>query len=181
MDKSFCFFFQKEGRLFFFEKKNQKIFADCIAYLPASAVRVSSAGTIGRLAPLYCRRGRNGPEHTRSIQWRMLVKTTLFAAVTALALTGGVAMAQTATDTTTTTQSATAPEPAPVSGTLSTTRTHDAVDAYGNRVDSKQSTYRNTNGVAEDTRTTTQTMAPPPPPVSSTTSTSTSETTDAPR
>jgi hypothetical protein len=113
----------------------------------------------------------------------MLVKTTLFAAVTALALTGGVAMAQTATDTTTTTQSATAPEPAPVSGTLSTTRTHDAVDAYGNRVDSKQSTYRNTNGVAEDTRTTTQTMAPPPPPppVSSTTSTSTSETTDAPR
>ena len=111
------------------------------------------------------------------------MKTTLFAAVTALALTGGVAMAQTATDTTTTTQSATAPEPAPVSGTLSTTRTHDAVDAYGNRVDSKQSTYSNTNGVAEDTRTTTQTMAPPPPPppVSSTTSTSTSETTDAPR
>ncbi len=106
----------------------------------------------------------------------------LFAAVTALSLTSGVALAQTATDTTTTTQTA-APEPvAPAPGALSTTRTHEAVDAYGNRVDSKSTTYRDSQGVASDSHTTTQTVAPPPPPpVSSTTSTSTSETTDAPR
>jgi hypothetical protein len=106
----------------------------------------------------------------------------LLAAVTALTLASGAAMAQTATDTTTTSQTV-APEPVtPAPGALSTTRTHDAVDAYGNRVDSKSTTYRDSQGVASDSHTTTQTVAPPPPPpVSSTTSTSTTETTDAPR
>jgi hypothetical protein len=113
--------------------------------------------------------------------------TILRAGVAVLALYGGVAAAQTATETTTT-QSTTAPgyapapayAPAPVGapvaappvGTLSSTRTTRAVDAYGNQVNSRQTTYRNANGVAEDSRTVTTTApALPPPPVTTTTTT----------
>jgi hypothetical protein len=110
------------------------------------------------------------------------VRTILFAAVTALTLGGGAAMAQTATDTTTTQTNMSQPDPAaPPAGTLSTTHVQKAQDAYGNSVDSKSTSYRDSTGVAQDSSTTTKTMAaPPPPPVSSTTSTTT-ETTDAPR
>jgi hypothetical protein len=68
-----------------------------------------------------------------------------------------------------------------VAGTLSSTRTTRAVDAYGNQVVSRQTTYRNSNGVAEDRSTTTTTVpvAPPPPPV--TTTTTTEQTTTGPQ
>jgi hypothetical protein len=72
--------------------------------------------------------------------------------------------------------------PAPVSpppGVLSTERHVQAVDAYGNRYDKTQTTYRNSNGVAQDTTTTRTTVAPPPPPppvVSSSTTTTTTTT-----
>ena len=67
---------------------------------------------------------------------------------------------------------------APPPGTLSTTRDTHAVDANGNATDSKASSYRNTNGVADDSTTTTTTAAPPPPPV--TTSTTTTDTSSGP-
>jgi hypothetical protein len=108
-------------------------------------------------------------------------KMALCAGVVALALNGGVAAAQTATDTTTT-QTTAAPAPAPIApppvGTLSSTHEHREVDAYGNQVVSKSTTYRDGSGVAQDTRTTTTTAAPPPPPV--TTSTTTERTTSGP-
>lgn len=106
----------------------------------------------------------------------------------ALTLSVGAAAAQTTTDTVTTQYSAPAraiqaqSEVAPVApppGTLATTREHHAVDAYGNRVDSSSSTYRNDQGVAED-RTMTTTSVPAPPPVASTTTTTTRSTTVAP-
>jgi hypothetical protein len=113
------------------------------------------------------------------------MKSILRAGVAVLSLYGGVALAQTATETTTT-QSTTVPAvpppagyvPAPAAppvGTLSSTRETHAVDAYGNQVVQRQSTYRNTNGVAEDSRTTTTTVPamPAPPPVTTTTTTQT--------
>jgi len=70
--------------------------------------------------------------------------------------------------------------PAPVSpppGVLSSERQVHAVDAYGNRYDKTQTTYRNSNGVAQDTTTTRTTVAPPPPPVTRSTTTTTITTT----
>jgi hypothetical protein len=66
----------------------------------------------------------------------------------------------------------------PPAGTLSSTRETHAVDAYGNQVDSRQSTYRDSNGVAQDSQTTTTNAPPlpPPPPVSTTTTTETTST-----
>ena len=107
----------------------------------------------------------------------------LRAGVAVLSLYSGLAMAQSATETTTT-QSTTVPAVppayvpatvAPPAGTLSTTRETHAVDAYGNQVVQRQSTYRNSNGVAEDSRTMTTTVpaVPPPPPVTTTTTTQT--------
>jgi hypothetical protein len=47
MDKSFCFFFQKEVFLFFFEKKNQKTFI-CLTCADTSAgVRRQRVGRRG--------------------------------------------------------------------------------------------------------------------------------------
>ena len=80
-----------------------------------------------------------------------------------------------------------APPPPPVAvappvGTLSSTRTTHAVDAYGNQVDQKSTSYRNENGVAQDTQTTTTSVpAPPPPPPVSTTTTTTESTSTVPR
>ncbi len=87
----------------------------------------------------------------------------------------GTALAQSASETTVT-QSTTAPVYAPPPGTLSTTRTTRAVDAYGNQFNQRQTTYRNTQGVASDSRTTT-TIVPAQPPVTTTTTTTNSSTT----
>ena len=71
--------------------------------------------------------------------------------------------------------------PPPI-GTLSTTQEHHAVDANGNRVDATSTTYRNSQGVAQDRQTTsTVVAAPPPPPPQATTTTTTTESTTAPR
>ena len=105
------------------------------------------------------------------------MKNALLAGFAALSLTSGIAAAQTASSTTTTSQYTAPAAPAPVApppvGTLSTTRETKAVDAYGNTAKSTTSTYRNSEGVAADSRTTTTTM--PVPPV--TTSTNTTRTT----
>jgi hypothetical protein len=114
---------------------------------------------------------------------RLNMKTLLKAGI-ALSLMSGVAVAQTTYSTTTTEAPAVvvAPAPAPVvvappSGVLSTTRTTRATDAYGNQVNSQSTTYRNTNGVAQDSTTTTRTAAPPPPPPAMATTTTTETTT----
>lgn len=70
----------------------------------------------------------------------------------------------------------------PPAGTLATTTEQHGVDAYGNRVDRSSSTYRDTNGVAQDKASTTTTVPalpppPPPPPLATTTTTTTTETT----
>jgi hypothetical protein len=115
------------------------------------------------------------------------------AGVVALALYGGVAMAQTASETTTT-QSTTYPAPPPAyapvpppvpfavppPGTLATTRTTRSVDAYGNEVDQQRTTYRNAQGVAQDSRTITTVAPAVPPPVTTTTTTTTQQTTENP-
>ncbi len=99
-------------------------------------------------------------------------------------LYGGAGAAQTETETTTT-QSTTvpalpAPSPlvAPAPGTLATVHTSRSVDAYGNEVDQQKTTYRNGQGVAEDTRTVTRTIPASPPPATTTTTTTTEETTN---
>ena len=48
---------------------------------------------------------------------------------------------------------------------------HASQDAYGNQVNSQSTTYRNSDGVAQDSTTTTRTV--PPPVVSSSTTTET--------
>ncbi len=106
--------------------------------------------------------------------------------ILALALTTASfsAFAQSSESTTTTStvappgaMSAPPPPMAPPAGTLSTTRETHAVDAYGNQVDSKATSYRDAQGVAQDSQTTTTRVpAPPPPPVSTSTSTTTTTT-----
>ena len=94
-------------------------------------------------------------------------------------LAAGGASAQVASETTTTQTTA---MPAPVAGTLSTTRETHAVDAYGNRVDSKATSFSNGAGVTHDSTVTTTNVAPPPPPlppVTTTTSSSSTTTTTA--
>ena len=109
------------------------------------------------------------------------MKLLTTAAVLALATFGSTARAQTASETTTTQTTAPAPM-VPVPGTLSTTRESHAVDAYGNRTDSRATSYSNGTSVAHDSTTTTTSVAPPPPPpVSTTTSSSTTTTTTAPQ
>jgi hypothetical protein len=103
------------------------------------------------------------------------MKTLLMTSAFALSVFGGTAMAQTSSQTITTQTTPHVAPPAvvvaPPAGVLSTTRTTGAVDAYGNRVDQQSTTYRNSQGVAQDTQTTTQYA--PPPPVASTTTTET--------
>jgi hypothetical protein len=96
------------------------------------------------------------------------MKLTLLACGATLLLSTGLAAAQ---------SDPAAPVPPPP-GTLSSTRKVVAVDAYGNKYEKTQSTYRNTNGVAQDTTTTRTTVpAPPPPPAITSTTTSTTTTT----
>ena len=86
----------------------------------------------------------------------------------AMAMLTGGAMAQTQTSTsqtTTTVLPAPAPAPpilfAPPAGTLSTTRTTSSLNSDGTSVQSKETTYRNTAGVADDSMTRTTTYPAP--------------------
>jgi len=81
----------------------------------------------------------------------------LLASAAALLMTAGVAVAQPTSSITTT---AVTPAPvvmAPPVGTLSTTQTRKTTDFDGTQTDTSRTTYRNSNGVADDsvTRTTT--------------------------
>ena len=88
----------------------------------------------------------------------------LLASAAALVMTMGVAMAQSTTTsqtTTTVTPSIVTPSiVAPPVGTLSTSRTTSTTSSDGTQTDSKETTYRNTNGVADDSMTRT-TIYPP--------------------
>ncbi len=106
-------------------------------------------------------------------------KFLIVGAATMTMLSGG-AMAQTQTSTSqTTTTVIPAPAPAapvlfaPPDGTLSTTRTTNSLNADGTSVQSKETTYRNTAGVADDSMTRTTTY-PAPPATTTTTSKSSS-------
>jgi hypothetical protein len=93
----------------------------------------------------------------------------------------GSASAQVSSETTTTQSTVAqpgyvAPAPLPPEGVLSTERDTHAVDAYGNRVDSQATTYRDANGVVRDSKATQTRVVPVPPPVTTTTTTSTSTT-----
>ncbi len=99
------------------------------------------------------------------------MRSILTAGAAALILVSGPALAQSTIDTTTTRSTTVAPILAPPPETLSTTRTTRSVDAYGNRVDSQSTTYRNGMGVAEDRQTTTRTVTVPPPVTTTTTTT----------
>jgi hypothetical protein len=105
----------------------------------------------------------------------IVMSIRIFAAAALLLASVGVASAQPYQDP------AAPPPPAPVAppapGTLSTTHEVHAVDAYGNRLDKTQSTYRDSNGVAQDSSTSIRTVPVPPPAPPVTTSTSTSTTT----
>jgi len=100
----------------------------------------------------------------------------LAAGAVALVMAAGVAMAQTSTSQTTTTVTPAPPMPAPAmpaviappDGTLSVTRTQKSLSSDGTRVDSNETTYRNTAGVADDSMTKTTTY---PAPTATTTTT----------
>ena len=85
----------------------------------------------------------------------------LMIGATAMTMLTGGAMAQTQTSTSQTTTTVTPASPpilfAPPAGTLSTTRTTNSLNSDGTSVESKETTFRNTAGVADDsiTRTTT--------------------------
>jgi hypothetical protein len=105
------------------------------------------------------------------------MKLMILACGASLLLGTGVAAAQSYPDAPPPPAPPATPAPPPP-GTLSSTRKEVAVDAYGNRYEKTQSTYRNSNGVAQDTTTTRTTVpAPPPPPVTTSTTTSTTSTT----
>jgi hypothetical protein len=110
------------------------------------------------------------------------MRMTLAIGCTTLMLTSFAASAQTAMETTTS-QTTTVPAPMamapPPAGTLSTTRETHVQDAYGNQTTSKATTYRDSQGVAEDRQTTTRTIVPPPP--TATTTTTTTESTTGPQ
>jgi hypothetical protein len=103
-------------------------------------------------------------------------------------------MAQTATDTTTTSQTTVVqppapppptlvtppPPPVPGEGSMATEKTVTGVDAYGNKIYSKSTTYRDGEGVATDSRTVKTIVPPPPPPPAVSTSSSSVTTTTAP-
>lgn len=108
------------------------------------------------------------------------MKKLLMAGVAAMTMLAGGAMAQTETSTSqTTTTVSPAPAPtapvvlAPPPGTLSTTRTTNSVNTDGSTVQSKETTYRNTAGVADDSVTRTTTY---PAPTETTTTTNKSST-----
>jgi hypothetical protein len=88
----------------------------------------------------------------------------LLAATMALALMSGIAMAQT-----TSSESSTTSVVAPAVGTLSTSRTRRSIDGNGTETHSRQTTYKNDAGVADDVVITKSTN----PPVNTSTSSTT--------
>lgn len=122
------------------------------------------------------------------------MRSIIIVATTIACLSGGIALAQSSTESTTSTQTTTAvPPPAvmpmpaaptplapPPAGTLATESYSKKTDAYGNSEMAKKSTYRDSNGVAQDSQTT-KTTVPVPPPVVSTTTSSSSTTTGIPQ
>jgi hypothetical protein len=97
----------------------------------------------------------------------------LIAAGAALLMTAGVAVAQPSTSQTTTSTTVAPAVVAPAPGTLSTTSSRKTIDSDGKQTDTTRTTYRNTDGVADDsvTRTTTSAL-----PVETTTRSSTTTT-----
>ena len=92
--------------------------------------------------------------------------------VAAFVMAMGAAQAQTTTSQTTI---YTPPLSAPPAGTLSTTRTEKTIGVDGTQTKTNETTYRNTNGVSDDTVTRSTTITPPP--VTATTEYSTTTTT----
>jgi len=90
----------------------------------------------------------------------------------ALLMPTGVALAQTTSSESSTT--VTPSLAAPPAGTLSTTRTQKSIGPDGTQTRTNESTYRNSDGVADDTVRTTTT--PPPAPVTTTRKTTTTVT-----
>ena len=88
----------------------------------------------------------------------------LLPAALGLMLASGVALAQTTTTSqTTTTVTPSDPAPllvAPPPGTLATTRTEKITSSDGSQTEKTETTYRNTEGVADNTMTRTTTIAP---------------------
>ncbi len=106
------------------------------------------------------------------------MKLTVLACGAALLFGTGIASAQPAYPDAPPPPAMPAPPPP---GTLATTHKVQAVDAYGNRYEKTQSTYRNENGVAQDSTTTRTYAPPPPPPPAVSSSTTTTTTTTAPQ
>ena len=106
-----------------------------------------------------------------------LVKACMLSAVLFAA---GAAVAQTTTSETTTTtvtpRAAAAPMVAPPVGTLSTSRTERTVGPDGTKTDKSETTYRNSNGVANDSVSTTVVTPPAKETTTSTTSTTVTKT-----
>jgi hypothetical protein len=148
---------------------------------PFSNVRVCESITTLYVCVYFfvgCAAGSGASGFKYLIEWRTSVNIRTLAAATLLLASAGAASAQPYQDPGTPPPPA-APVAPPPDGTLSTTHEVHAVDAYGNRLDKKESTYRNSNGVAQDSQTTTSTVPapPPPPPVTSSTTTSTTTST----
>ncbi len=106
----------------------------------------------------------------------------LLAGALALAMTTGIAVAQTTSSSSETTTTVTPPNVpaivAPPAGTLSVTSTSKGTAPDGTRTDKTQTTYRDSNGVVNDSTTKTTTAPPPPAATTSTWSKSTTTTTD---
>ncbi len=94
------------------------------------------------------------------------MKTAFRAYVAALTLISSAAVAQTTVQTTTT-------SPTVPPQTLSTVHESSGTDAYGNRVDSKSTVYRDGMGATQQRSTTTTINPPMPTSTTSTTSTTT--------
>jgi hypothetical protein len=87
---------------------------------------------------------------------------TFVAGAVALAMTTVGAVAQTSQTTTTVAPMPVVPSPvAPPDGTLSVTRSQKTIAADGSQTNCNQTTYRKSNGVADDSVTTTATVPPP--------------------
>lgn len=97
----------------------------------------------------------------------------LVVSAVALALTSVTAMAQTTSSAVTTTT--TPMVAAPPEGTLSITRAQKTISPDGTQTNTNETTYRNTNGVADD-RVTKTTIIPPANVTTTTTNSSTSTT-----
>jgi hypothetical protein len=87
--------------------------------------------------------------------WKHAMNRFFVAGAAVLAMTASAAMAQTTSSQTTTT--VTPAIVAPPAGTLSSTHTEKTTGVDGTKTESTATTYRNTNGVADDSVTKTTT------------------------